>query len=272
MTLLTSSPNAQGILPPEFSSLITRPVEEAALARDARLATAVSTSSHEFRIPVLVEDAAAAWVAEGAEISPSDPQLDEITVTPSKIAGLSIVSREVANDSSPSAQQFVGESLARAIILQLDRAFVGALPAPAAQGLGSITPTVLEGDLANLDVVHEAKAASAAEGGTPSAVLANPADVLKLATLKDADGSNRALVEDVTVVAGLPVVSSRHVEAGKLWVVDSSQVITVLREDVELAVSADAYFSSDRIALRATLRAGFAFPRPEALVRVDLAG
>ena len=36
--------------------------------------------------------------------------------------------------------------------------------------------------------------------------------------------------------------------------------------------SYDSHFTSDRVALRATLRVGFAFPKPAALVRVDLAG
>jgi hypothetical protein len=42
-------------------------------------------------------------VAEGAEITPSDPKLPELTVTPAKVAGLTIISRELADDSSPAA-------------------------------------------------------------------------------------------------------------------------------------------------------------------------
>ena len=271
MTMLTTAESNRGILPAEYGSLITQPVTEAAIAFDTRVAQTVRTDGKEFRIPVLVEDAAAAWTAEGEEIAPTDPVLDEITTTPSKVAGLTIISRELAEDSSPAAAELVGASLARAITLQVDRGFLGNLAAPAAKGLDSLTDvSVVEGALDSLDVVHEAKAAAAAEGGTASAILANPADVLALALLKDETGSNRALVESTSTIAGLPVISSRHVAAGKLWVLDREQIVTVLREDVELAVSYDSHFSSDRVALRATMRVGFAFPRPAALVRVDL--
>lgn len=271
MTMLTSAETNRGILPPEYGALITDPVTESALAFDDRVARTVRTEGKEFRVPVLVEDAAAAWTAEGEEIAPTDPVLDEITTTPAKVAGLTIISRELARDSSPAAAELVGASLARAITLQVDRGFLGDLAAPAAKGLDALTDvSVVEGALDSLDVVHEAKAAAAAEGGTASAILANPADVLALALLKDETGSNRALVESTSTIAGVPVISSRHVAAGKLWVLDREQIVTVLREDVELAVSYDSHFSSDRVALRATMRVGFAFPRPASLVRVDL--
>lgn len=271
MTMLTSAASNRGILPAEYGALITEPVAEAALAFQPSIAQRVTTPGKTFRVPVLVEDAAAAWTAEGEEIAPSDPALDEIEVTPSKVAGLTLISRELAEDSSPSAAEMVGASLARALTLQVDRGFMGNLDAPAAKGLGSITPTVVSGALDSLDSIHEAKAAAAAEGGAPSVLLANPADLLALAVLKDQTDSNRALLADTSVVAGLPVVSSRHVTAGSLWVLDATQIVTVLREDVTLAVSHDSHFTSDRVALRATLRVGFAFPRPAALVRVDLA-
>lgn len=272
MTMLTTAQSNRGILPDEYGALITDPVAEAALAFQPSIAQRVTTSGKTFRVPVLVEDAAAAWTAEGEEISPTDPVLDEIEVTPAKVAGLTIISRELAEDSSPSAAEMVGASLARALTLQVDKGFMGNLPAPAAKGLGSITPTVVSGALDSLDSLHEAKAAAAAEGGAPTVLLAHPTDLLALATLKDQADSNRALLADTTNVAGLPVVASRHATAGQLWLLDASQIVTVLREDVTLAVSHDSHFTSDRVALRATLRVGFAFPKPAALVRVDLAG
>lgn len=272
MTMLTTAQSNRGILPAEYGALITDPVAEAALAFQPSIAQRVTTAGKTFRVPVLVEDVAAAWTAEGEEITPTDPVLDEIEVTPSKVAGLTIISRELAEDSSPDAAEMVGTSLARALTLQVDKGFVGNLAAPAAKGLGSITPTVVSGALDSLDSIHEAKAAAAAEGGAPTVLLANPADLLALAVLKDQADSNRALLADTSVVAGLPVVSSRHIAAGSLWLLDATQIVTVLREDVTLAVSHDSHFTSDRVALRATLRVGFAFPKPAALVRIDLAG
>jgi HK97 family phage major capsid protein len=61
-------------------------------------------------------------VAEGAEITPSDPTLQELVVTPPKVAGLTIVSREMADDSDPAAAQVVGDGLARDIARRIDQA------------------------------------------------------------------------------------------------------------------------------------------------------
>lgn len=270
MTMLTSAASNRGILPPEYSALIVQPVQGAALAFRSDVARTVTTSGKTFRIPLLVEDAAAAWIAEGEEIGPSDPTLDEIEVTPAAVKGLTLISRELAEDSSPAAAEMVGESLARALVLQVDRGFMGNLAAPAAKGLGSITPTVLNGALTNLDILHDAVAAAQAEGAAPSTLLVNPADALTLRKLKEATGSNRDLLDAASNPAGLGVVASRHVPAGQLWAIDPEHIVSVLREDVTLAVSHDSHFTSDRIALRATLRTGFAFPRPAALVRIDL--
>ena len=271
MTMLSTAESNHGILPPEFGELITKPVTEAALAFQPSVAEVNTTSSKTFRVPVLVEDVAAAWTAEGEEIAPSDQTLDEIEVTPSAVKGLTLTSRELAEDSSPSAADQVGASLARALILQADRGFVGNLAAPAAKGLGSITPTIVNGELSNLDILHDAVAAAQGEGAAPQTLLANPADILTLRKLKDATDSNRSLIEAIEP-AGLGILVSRHVPAGQMWVLDPQWIKTVLREDVTLAVSYDSHFTSDRVALRATLRVGFAFPKPAALVRVDLAG
>ncbi|WP_109558704.1 phage major capsid protein, partial [Mycobacteroides abscessus] len=97
MALLTSS--AEGILTPEeVGALVVQPVEKASVAM--QIATVVHTGSHDFRIPIVTADATAAWTAEGSDIAASDAGVDEITVTPKKLAALSIISNELANDSS----------------------------------------------------------------------------------------------------------------------------------------------------------------------------
>ena len=81
----------------------------------AQIATRQTTNSHTYRIPTVTADPTAAWVAEGAEIAPSDPTLAELVVTPSKVAGLTIISNEMANDSDPAVAAVVGQGLARDI-------------------------------------------------------------------------------------------------------------------------------------------------------------
>ena len=107
----------------KFSALVVQPVERASVA--FQVATVVRTDSHDFRIPVIESDCTAAWTAEGSDITPTDAGVDEVNVTPKKLAALSIISRELANDSSPAAQTVVGESIARDLARKIDSAFFG---------------------------------------------------------------------------------------------------------------------------------------------------
>ena len=279
MTFLTSSTGAGSILPEEYGALITDPLEAESIAFNPALATVVRTGSHTFNVPILKEDAGAEWVAEGSEITPDDPVLSELEISPSKVAGLTIISRELANDSAPEAQTIVGQGLARSIVARVDAAFLGDLAAPAQKGLGSLPtdgadewlnhsevdagPTIT-----NLDPFAEAIAVCEGAGGNITGWLMHPSDALALAQLKDATDSNKALLEDPRVILGRPVTVSAKATPGVRWGIDSSAVITVLREDTEVAVSDAPYFTSDRIALRATLRVGLGFPTPNRLVKI----
>ncbi|XAS63107.1 phage major capsid protein [Micrococcaceae bacterium Sec5.8] len=269
MTFLESA--AGGILPTEYAELITKPVTAQALAFNPALATVVNTGSKELQVPILNSDAGAAWVAEGAEITPDDPSIGELTITPRKVAGLTIISSELAKDSSPAAQELVGQGLARSIINQINAAFLGDLAAPAPKGLESLqNVTELTGSLANLDVFAESIAAAEDEDAQISGFIAHPSDALLLAKLKEATGSNKTLMEDARTILGRPLIVSPKAIPGTVYGVAAPRIITVLREDVEIAVSADSHFTSDRVAIRATLRVGFGFPDEASITRITL--
>lgn len=270
--MLTSTNGSSSILPPEYASLIVTPVLAQSLAFDPDVATVVRTTAHEFHLPILNEDAAANWVAEGEEITPSAPNLAEAVVIPAKVAGLTVLSRELAEDSSPSAQTVVGDSLARAIVRKVDAAFLSTQPAPAPQGLGNLTKqTSLSGNLADLDVFAQAIAASEEHNGNVTAFLMNPADALTIAEIKTATGSNQALLDDPRSILGRPVKVNANIPQGTVFAVDKSRIFSVVREDTTLAVSPDAFFSSDRIALRATMRIGFAVASAATIVQITVA-
>jgi HK97 family phage major capsid protein len=277
MTFLTSA--ASGITPEQYAELIAKPVADASLALDPLIATTITTTSTNLRIPILDEDAAASWVAEGSEITPDDPDLHEITVTPAKVAGLTIISKELAGDSSPEAATIVGEGLARSIAAQVDRAFFANLAAPAPAGLESIAPTyVIEATdrFTNLDSFAMALAAAESNGAQLTAFALNPMDALALAMIKDETGSARPLLgTDATngttrQVLGVPLKVTKHVPQGTVWGLPAARIMVVLREDVSLDISDQAYFSSDRVAIRATMRVGFAFPTPLAIAKITL--
>jgi len=276
MTLLTSpSGGTHGLLPDELGALITQPVREKSVA--LRIATVVTTSSTEYRVPVVEGDAGAAWIAEGAEITASDADFDEIVVTPRKVGGLSIISRELAEDSSPSAQQIVGEGLAQSIATKVDAAFFGNVVANGPSGLLSVTglSTVDTGaTIANTDPFAEALSKAETVGAVVTAFVAHPDTVLALSKVKRETGSNEPLLGfDPTQptrrqVLGVPLVPSPAVAVGTVWAIPATKVLVVLRDDVRLDVDRSRYFESDRIGIKATMRVGFAFPHPAAVVRM----
>ena len=55
-----------------------------------------------------------------------------------------------------------------------------------------------------------------------------------------------------------------------MWGIPRMRAVMVRRQLVELAVKRSAYFSSDRTAIRATMRVKFGFPHPVAIQRIAL--
>jgi HK97 family phage major capsid protein len=289
MTTHTTTNNVNGILPDDYGQLIIAPVQREALALDPRVSTVVSTNSTEFRLPVLRQDVGAAWLTEGGEIAPADAVFDELIVRPGKVGGLTIISRELSEDSSPAAQVIVGDSLARSIAGKIDAAFFGALASPAPAGLASLTKYNSTGPvdgysqvlyttaITNLDPFAEAIAAAEVMGSTVTSFVTTPEVALVLAKLKSATSSNQPLLGiDATngtarQVLGVPLLVSSYVPANTVYALDASKQVSVLRDDVRLERSSDAYFSSDRVGVKATLRLGFAYPSLRSIVKIEKA-
>ena len=96
---LTTSGGASILTPDQVNQLVVRPFSQESVA--LRTSTVVPINSHTLRIPVVTADPVAGFVAEGAEISATDPTLTEVNITPYKLAA----------DSSPAALQVVGDGL-----------------------------------------------------------------------------------------------------------------------------------------------------------------
>ncbi|WP_324277128.1 phage major capsid protein [Blastococcus brunescens] len=138
MTLTTGT--AGPLLTPEqVENLLVLPVLAASVALNPLVSTVVRLTGSTYRIPKVTADPSAAWVAEGAEIPVSDLTTNELVVVPSKVAGLSVITSELAADSSPAASTEVGAGLARDIARKIDAAFFGGVAANTPSGLASLT-------------------------------------------------------------------------------------------------------------------------------------
>ena len=95
-----------------------------------------------------------------------------------------------------------------------------------------------------------------------------------VAQSKEQAGSNKPLLQpDPTqpagrTLAGLPLVTSPDAPEGLVWGVPKARAFVVLRSDVSVALDSSAFFTSDRVAVRVTMRVEFGFPHEAALVRV----
>lgn len=261
--------------PDTVHTLLVQPVTTESVA--SQVSTVITTATNTTRFPLLTADPTAAWTAEGEEIVPSDPTVDEVAVTPSKIAGLVVTTTEMTNDATTEAINEIGNGLVRQITNGIDSAFFGNLSAPAPAGLGSITPTELTVEtLDNLDWAEEARAKAAGLGASITSFVAHPDDALTLAKLKESAGSARGLLQpDPTAptnrtVAGVPLLTSNHVTKGQIWGIPEASVNVVVRDTAEVVADNSVFFTSDRVAIRATMRVGFGFTFEESIVRITV--
>lgn len=275
--MLTTSNSGAILSPEQVTELLLKPVEAASVAMN--VAQVIKTSASSLRIPILTSDAAASWTVEGTEIEIDEADLAELEIRFAALKGLTVVSNELVADSNPAAAGIVGQSLARDIAKKLDAAFFGATVANGPDGIGAVSGVQavdVGGAIVNLDPFHEAIAKAEEVGASTGAFVTSPAVALSLAKLKTGSGSNAHLLgQDPTsptkrTIAGVPLYVSQYVEDGVVWGIPSERTVIGLRQDVSVATDSSAYFSSDRTAIRAVLRAGFAFPHSEAVVKVTV--
>jgi HK97 family phage major capsid protein len=284
---LTRTTGGPLLSPEQVQSLLVVPVLAASAAtQDGVTCTLVNLDGKQLRVPRVTTDVTASWVAEAAEIPVSDMALDELVVTPKKVAALSYVSVEAAEDTSPAAVGQLSASIVRDIARQLDAGFVsgngtGANPTgltSLATGAGNVqdlatgaaTPT-------SLDAFARAISLSSGVGGRVTSFLANPADLLSLQLIKEGTGSNKPLLgadpsnPTRSMAFGVPFVTSPAVATGTVWALSAAHVLAVVRKDSSVEADHSVAFTSDRVAVKGTMRVNFGFPYLPALVRIRFA-
>ena len=272
-------------LPADYGQLLIATASKMSVA--LQTTTVVTTQSNEFRIPTIDAEVAAAWYLENIDFTLSDAGFAEEVVRPRKLAGLSKLSSELVNDSTPDAAREVGLSVARSIATGTDAAFFGSAPGTGTppKGLGAFadaavtTVTTAAGvtTWADLDPFTAAIFGVEAVGGSLTSFVANPADAEKLAKLKKQSGNIEPLLSpDATSpttrrLAGLPLFTSSAVTVGTVYGLDISRVYTVMRSDATVEIDRSVYFGSDSVAVRGIARVAFGYPHAKSIARIKLA-
>lgn len=261
--------------PDEINTMLFEPIEQLSIAGLAT--TYVYTQSKTYRVPMFSEDPQANWTPEGEEIEITEPKAAEASTTPRKLAGLTTATTELLEDSAGDTAAAVGAGLARDISAKIDQAlFAPTTPEHGPAGLGTLDTTDIEAgpDWTDADPFTEAVYTAENNGATVTGWFTNPADALELSTLKEGEGSARNLLTpDVTaagarLVEGVPMHVSTAVPAGEVWGIDNTQVLTVVRQDATIVADRSAFFTSDRVAIRATMRVGFIAINPTGIIKI----
>lgn len=270
---------ASGLLAPEdVQELLFDPLEAASIA--AQATTILYTESHSLRIPLINKDPQAAWVAEGEEINVTDPEVGEAVTTPKKVAGITTLTAELLDDAVGDTATRVGNGLARDVGRRLDGAFFATTaPADGPGGLGGVAFSSVNAgteNWVNSDPFVAAVFEAESNHANISAWFINPSDAANLSIVKESQGSQRNLLTpDPTIpgrrmIEGRPVLTTTDVAVGEVWGIDQTQAFTVIRKDAEVVADHSAFFTSDRIALRAVMRAGFLFINETGVVKIKL--
>src|SRR3954451_14513658 len=276
MTLTTG--NAGPLLTPEqVENLLVLPVLSASVALNPLVSTVVRLPGSTYRIPKVTGDPSAAWVAEGAEIPVSDLTTNELVVTPSNVAGFSVITSELAEDSSPEATAEVGLGLARDIARKVDAAFFGDGTANAGEqpdglaslavGSGGVQDIAAGTAPTDLDAFAEAQMLAANVGAQLTAFVTDPATALVLANMKEANGSGKPLLSpDPTqatrrMIFGVPLLTSPEAPAGTVWGLPAERVVTAVRRDANVTADRSVFFTSPGLSSRVSASAAFAARR-----------
>lgn len=276
MVTSTTGNSAKAWAPNVVSTFNPDDVVPTALIRTCAVeAGRVDGDAPSLLVPYIRTDPAADFADEGAEITQTQAEFDQVEVSTYKVSVLTQVSAELTMQAGASTR--LAQSMQRSVTAKADAAFLANATAPT--GLLNLTGTSTGGDIGgtggdNLDALYDGIATIEADGGTATQLIVNPTDWATLAKLKEATGSNRSLLGDAhaapeRTLAGIPVIAHASMTAGSALLIDRSEIVAAVGE-VRLARSEHAAFSSDSVMVRATWRIGWDAVRPERLVSLTI--
>ncbi|SOJ53582.1 hypothetical protein MSIMFB_01082 [Mycobacterium simulans] len=263
------SSTADAFTPEDYGNLVNLAVQAKSIA--ANSATVFQTDKVKVNFPLWTADPTVAWYNELDTIAATDGSTDEVECIPSKTAGITRISNELADDSSPAVADIIGAALANKIARAIDAAYFANTTTKGPDGLLSIAYSEVDtgASLSDLDTFVSARFAALTAGSELTNWIVRPAIAEALSKLKEASGSNKNLiefVEDGLTVVGLPVLVSDQVDANTLfWGIPKAHVMFVQRKGTTVERFPAVY--NDGIDIRAVSRIGLAFLNEAGVVR-----
>ncbi|PQE02566.1 phage major capsid protein [Mycobacterium sp. EPG1] len=258
--------------PIEFGKLLNKALQSESVALQAT--TVVQTDKVGITFPTWESDPAVNWLAELATITATDGSTSGVPVIPSKVGGITRLSNELADDSSPEVAELAVSGLVNQVAHAIDTAFVGNTVTNGPSGLLSTAYSTVDTgtSLTNLDPFISAVYKARSVGAKLTSWVMDPSVAETVQKIKRGTGSNEGLIEftangDLSI-CGLPVFTLPAVDADTIfWGIPQDRVVTVLRKDAEVTRSKDSGFYNDALDVRAITRVGIGFLHPAAVIR-----
>jgi HK97 family phage major capsid protein len=254
------------------------PLRNALLAR--RLGVRVlSGLSGNLSIPKHQTSLTAGWVAENAALTPSDMAFDSVTLAPKHAGGLTELSRQLIQQSSPDVEQLVRDDLAAILAQAIDSATILGGGANEPDGVLSSTPQTSSlatlswanvlALLQKLDIVN-APAANIVASMKVKAKVAG--------TLKVSGDAGAGFIYQDGRIADLPTYFSNQVpekagspNTGRLIAGDWSQVLLGIWSEIDILANPyeTTAFSKGNVQVRAMSTVDVAVRHADAFVVAD---
>jgi HK97 family phage major capsid protein len=273
---------AEPVEPEELSTFVWDNLRDASVLLASGIPV-IPTNRKSIKWPVITGDIEVDFYGELEEIDESDPELDELELTPRAIKGLVRGSSEAFEDSSPDLLNLVQTNLAVSMGLKLDAEGLVGNSAKGFKGLTTMTGTqtldMKEAGFADYDPLIAAVGLLAeAQVPGPYAVVMHPRVATALDRLKEftTEETNVPLPRP----QGLPpIFATRQIglKAGTGEKPDTSPVVVyapnslavVRRRETTVEVDRSKEFDTDAVLVRGKARAVLGTAYPEAIVVVQ---
>lgn len=204
------------------------------------------------RFPLQTSRASVGWVGEGQPVLVGKLQLETETFSRSKVAGIVVVTEELARSSSPDAEQLISLDLAASVGVFTDRAFLDPTiaevpeesPASIAYGAPAVIASGTTADHFRADAAEliELMLADGAQFTAPAWAM-SPATAIRLSLL----GVDENLTLAGGTLLGVPVLVSTGVpddpgggspdtEGARIFLIDAAEVL-MADDGLEMASS-----------------------------------
>lgn len=206
-----------------------------------------------FRVPLISQTGGGAgyWVGEGKAKPLTSFDFARTTLEPLKVANIAVLTDEVIRDSSPSAEAIVRDQLVEALKARLDIDFIDpAKTASAGVSPASITNAAQNGASSGSDAegvrddIRSLLGEYVAANNPPTTgVLIMRSDTaLALSMMVNALGQNEfnGIGMNGGTLLGIPVITSQHVPAGIVVMVNASDVYLADEGGFRLDMSREA--------------------------------